>query len=374
MVGGGATDEGGIVLIRGGDAPSSGAVGNGTGGSVNIRGGNYRTGIGGAPSQAGSVFIRSGQPDTAAGTTAGNTGSIAITTSAQGVGDMPSVSGPGTDTGSILIDTSGVGASGSVSGDITVRTGDVNGVTGNNPGDISFISGDMLQDGQSFVGGGSVQFRLGDSNGADSSPGGSFTVNAGAQIDTGTNTNSPGGSVSMTAGSSAKTDTTSPGGSVTATSGSNTNGGFAGDVNMVAGTSSDPFRSGTIRSATDGVADPKEDRTLEIDAAAGVTETRQLIELTTNGQHVVIDVEVSGQEDGVFSNAISRKISTAFFRTGASLVEAASRHVDSTVSIGSTAGWSVDLAIVGDFVELQMTGSGANATSWNAKLDFKPSL
>ena len=233
-----ANSEGGFALFRGGDAPAAGAVQNANGGNANIRGGNFRTGIAGAVATAGGVFVRSGQLDAAAGSIAGATGDIRITTNADAtVGDMPSISGAETDTGSIQIDTVGVGVNANTSGSILIATGDVNGLTGNSPGDITVLCGSMLQTGQSFAGAASFGVVAGDSAGAASSPAGSIGFSAGTQTATGTQTNSPGGSVSINAGDSAKNNATSGGGSVLATAGTAVTGvnSPGGDITLQAG-------------------------------------------------------------------------------------------------------------------------------------------
>lgn len=236
----------GFVLVRGGDSPATGGVTNSRGGNANIRGGNYRTGLGGALSNPGSVFIRSGQPDTSAGTNAGTTGDIRITTNANAtIGDMPTTSGTATVTGNIDIDTDGPGATANLSGDITIRTGTTNGTGGTGPGDITLLGGTLNNTGQSNAQGGQIFITGGNSIGANTSPGGHVTITAGSQTNTGTNINSPGGSVIIAAGTGAKNNASSGGGSVTATAGNATGAaGPGGDISITAGNATNAAATG----------------------------------------------------------------------------------------------------------------------------------
>jgi len=241
----GANGSGGFALIRGGDAPTAGSVRNGSGGHANIRGGNYRIGVAGVGSLPGNVFIRSGQPDNTS--VAGTTGDIRITTNANAtIGDMPSVSQTLTPTGSVQIDTIGPGATASLSGTITLQTGNVAGATGNLPGNIILVAGNMAQSGQSNVGGASITGTAGNSNGNAASPGGSITWTAGNQTDNDTNANSPGGRVDLVAGTSAKNAATSGGGGIGLTAGACSGAaGPGGDVNLLGGSNTNA--AGTAR-------------------------------------------------------------------------------------------------------------------------------
>lgn len=244
----GGAGTAGIVLVRGGDSPATGATANANGGNLNLRGGAYRTGIGGAGTNPGGVFIRSGQLDASAGSTAGTTGDVRITTNANAtVGNMPSTSGASTATGDIQIDTIGPGATGIESGDITIQTGTVTGSGGTGPGNIILVAGNFSNTAGVSSDGGSITGTAGSSNANANSPGGSISWTAGAQLDTDTNINSPGGSVSLVAGASAKNAATSGGGQINITGGGATGlAGTGGNVNVTAG-------SNTAAGASTGV-------------------------------------------------------------------------------------------------------------------------
>jgi hypothetical protein len=231
-----STGAPGGVLVRGGNADSTGSE---AGGDVEIQGGLGDTTAGG------NIFIRSGGQ--VAPNTTGITGDITISTSRNGTG------GTGTDTGAILITTTGGGATTGISGDITVSTGDVADATGNNPGDIALTAGRLSQTGQSFTTGGGIVLTAGDSDGNNDSNAGSVSLIGGIQDGSGT-TNaagpSNGGDVILTAGSSSKESTgttASQGGEVliTAGAGLGTNT-IGGDVEVVAGDSTGSEDAGSI--------------------------------------------------------------------------------------------------------------------------------
>jgi hypothetical protein len=238
-----STGAPGGVLVRGGNADSTGSE---AGGDVEIQGGLGDTTAGG------NIFIRSGGQ--VAPNTTGITGDITISTSRNGTG------GTDTDTGAILITTTGAGATAGITGDITVSTGDVADATGNNPGDIALIAGRLSQTGQSFTTGGGIVLTAGNSDGNNDSNAGSVSLIAGIQDGSGT-TNaagpSNGGDVILTAGSSSKESTgttASQGGEVliTAGAGLGTNT-IGGDVEIVAGASTGSEDAGSI-TLTPGVA------------------------------------------------------------------------------------------------------------------------
>ena len=212
----------GFVLIRGGNAPAVGGSQNASGGNLNLQGGAQRQGIAGGPVVAGGLFLRSGQRDGAAGATlAGLTGSIVMTTNAvDQIGDMPSTSLSQSNTGSISINTEGVGPQGRISGGIRIATGSVGDSTGNVVGDVVIETGSLPIANQDFEGAGNLEVTLGTSGGGIDSPGGGVAIVCGAQTGATNQTGSPGGGFSVVCGDSAKSAVTSSGGEFSAVAGS----------------------------------------------------------------------------------------------------------------------------------------------------------
>ncbi len=223
------TGDAGTAIVRGGDCVAG--AGNNNGGDLGLRSGTSRNGFAG-----GDIFIRSAGPTG----TAASTGDITITTQAVGTtGPFVTSGGASTDTGDITITTDGAGAGADIAGNVNIRAGDTNAVTGNNPGDIDIQAGAMDSTSQASVAGGSVTITGGASQGLSSSAGGAINITAGAQTDTGTEATSPGGNVNITAGASAKDNATSGGGLLFFIGGAATGAnGVGGDTGMKGGDAS----------------------------------------------------------------------------------------------------------------------------------------
>jgi len=241
-----STGGAGDTFVRGGDAVLGSS--NDIGSDTAVAGGRGRL-----IADGGDLFLRSGLP-----VTSSSSGDVRLTTNVTtALGPSPSGGNTGSSSGDIDIDTVGTGSIAPNTGTINIQTGDVPvGATGGTgPGQITLACGSLANTGQSFVDAGGMTFTGGDNAGATSAPAGGFLFTGGAQTGTGTGTNSPSGSFTVTLQNSAHNAATSgggsialsaapsssvngPGGNVTATAGDITNAaavGPAGSVTVTAG-------------------------------------------------------------------------------------------------------------------------------------------
>jgi len=87
--------------------------------------------------------------------------------------------------------------------------------------------------------------------------------------------------------------------------------------------------------------------------------------LSTNGQNVMIDLYVTGQDDSTHGNITSARIIQTFYRNSGT-VTGMTRHLDSVVETGHS-GTDVDLVVNGDNIEIQVDPpSGGPTLNWTA--------
>lgn len=259
------TAGGGPSIIRGGDALPTGTANSG-GGNLTIRAGNYRANLGGGPPAAGRLFLRGAGRNNVAGFAGSVTGPVKIYTAAVADAGDPTGNYEGLAsvvTGAITLDTqAGVGVTATQgTGDITLRVGDTNAVTGNDPGSISLTAGSCLVE-NNFVQGGSLLFTAGDGRANTVGGGGDITLIAGDNTRPGAPAfaGARGGNLTLTAGNTAADGVDSAAGRVLLEggdgTGTNSNG---GDVELAPGAATGTGAPG--RAIIDGLLYPSSDGT-----------------------------------------------------------------------------------------------------------------
>lgn len=408
-VAGGAISSGGNgvapLVLRGGDNLGSGAAGDvlisggdRSGGSGEGAGVGLRSGSNNSPGPG--VVIRSGGPRTGSG---GTTADIQITTQvANDAKQLFGVLGSSTtDTGDIEITTEvGLTNTSNKTGNISITCGDVSATTGNDPGDITITAGGITKNNANAVGG-SISLTAGTGFTTNGGGGGNITLTAGDNITTGApaSTARP-GAVTIVAGDNNGSGANALGGDVDVTAGEGTEGGAVtitggvggsldggncvlvggaggsdgGHVDLVGGESTASGADGAVRVRTNGAVDGTVHRSIEMQSVASAgTDTLDLLTLANNGSFTTLDIHLVGMDDADTAAVYSRKITTSFYRSGGTVSELGTRHVDDAQTIGAP-GATADIAISSDIIQLQISRSTTLVMNWSATLVLKPRI
>lgn len=103
-------------------------------------------------------------------------------------------------------------------------------------------------------------------------------------------------------------------------------------------------------------------RTVALRSTDGSNNDTTVASLTANGQHLKVEVYVTGQEEST-ANILSQTIRQSFYRDSGT-VSAVAAHEDDTQSNGVVAGWAVDLVVSGNNVILRLVGAAATNIRW----------
>lgn len=297
---------GGASGALGGTASLLGGEGTSSGGQARVKGGNAASGSG----VAGGVGTLLGGN----GDGAGNGGNVTVragTGGATGVGGVLTVEG-------------GIGGATSGSGGVVVVSGG-DGDGGGNGGAASLFGG-LPGSGGNGAGGNAT---IGGGNGDGSGPGGGVFIEGGPADAAGSGDNGQILIRTYAAGS-----------------------GASGKIRLIEGSNgtTNPVAYVTHRTLTGQTTTATANQVLA-DAYTG---------LSTNGQNVLIDLYVTGQDNSTHGNITSARIIQSFYRDSGT-VTGMTRHLDSVVETGHS-GTDVDLVVNGDDIEIQVDPPSAGPT------------